>query len=340
MKKENYWRERAIEREQHWNDMATRELREKVKQYYEQTLDKIQRDVAALYAKYAGENGLTMTEARRLIRGDEYKVWRMTLEEYVKAARNDSAILRELNTLAMRSKISRYEALHARTLMEIADLCDKLEKFEDSFQYRAYVANLYGNLYDIHKQYGLVTPPVAVDKKQAEKVIRTAWSGNNYSTLIWKNGTKLERAIETTILTAIHRGLSIQKLSANLSAQMRVGYNDAERLVRTELNYVQNKAAADSIQVAGLEYYQFIAALDHRTCPRCGGIDGKIFEVTESMPGENFPPMHPRCRCTICASLGEGVGKRKSRIAEGRVKIPANMTYSDWRKIYVDKNIK
>ena len=114
-----YWQERAKEREAQWYEIATAELDEKVKRYYASTLESIRRDIESLYARYAGENGLTMLEARRLIRGKEYKAWRMALEEYVAAAQNDSAILKELNTLAMRSRISRLEKLMSETLKEI-----------------------------------------------------------------------------------------------------------------------------------------------------------------------------------------------------------------------------
>lgn len=339
-----YWRERALEREQHWNDVATKKLEREIKFYYQQSLEKIRRDIESLYARYANQNGLSMAEARRLIRGDEFTVWRMTLEEYVKAAKNDSDILKELNTLAMRSRISRFEALHARTMIEIAELCERLEKFEDALQYRAYVQNYYGNLYDIHKEYGLSTPPVAVDKNQAEKVLRTAWSGANYSQRIWKNGRKLERAIKSTMLEAIHRGTSIQKLSKDLSQRMEVSYNNAERLIRTELNYIQTKAAADSIGAAEMLFYQFIAVMDNRTTPMCQSLDGEIFPLAELNQGENAPPMHVRCRSTICASIDDGkqgrrpTGQRAARDEEGkRIKVPADMKYPDWKAIYIDK---
>lgn len=339
-----YWRERALERELRWNDIATEKLEREIKFYYQQSLEKIRRDIESLYARYANENGLSMAEARRLIRGDEFTVWRMTLEEYVKAAKNDSEILKELNTLAMRSRISRFEALHARTMMEIADLCEKLEKFEDALQYRAYVQNYYGNLYDIHKEYGLTTPPVIVDKNQAEKVLRTAWSGANYSQRIWKNGRKLERAIKSTMLEAIHRGTSIQKLSKDLSQRMEVGYNNAERLIRTELNFIQTKAAADSIIAAEMLFYQFIAVMDNRTTPMCQSLDGEIFPLAELNQGENAPPMHVRCRSTICASIDDGkqgrrpTGQRAARDEDGkRIKIPADMKYADWKAVYIDK---
>ncbi len=329
---------RMAEREQELNDKATAELNAKVKRYYEQSLEKIQRDIEALYTRYAAENGLTMAEARRLIRGEEFRQWRMTLEEYVQAAKIDSEILKELNTLAMRSRISRIEALHARTLMEIADLCEKLNKFEDAFQYRAYVANYYGTLYDIHREIGLNTPPIAVDSEQVKKAIQAPWSGTSYKGIILNQGTELSRQLKQTVLTAIHRGVSTQKLSRDLSERMKIGYNKAVTLVRTELNHAFNRAALDSMQSAGLDHYRFVASFDHRTCPRCGGIDGLVFEVSESMPGENYPPMHPRCRCTVVATLGETAGKRAAKVDGKRIKVPADMTYSEWRKVYIEKS--
>ena len=96
---------------------------------------------------------------------------------------------------------------------------------------------------------------------------------------------------------------------------------------------MQNKAALDSIESAGLGSYQFLAALDRRTCPVCGSLDGRIFSVEEYSQGETAPPLHVRCRCTICASV-EGV-KRKSRIAERREKIPGNVTYEQWKAKYI-----
>lgn len=330
----NYWEKRALEREQHWYDLTTAELDEKIKRYYEQSLEAIQRDIEALYGRYATENGLTMLEARRLIRGKEYKRWRMTLEEYVKAARNDSEILKELNTLAMRSRITRLEKLMSETLMELDELCEKTNDFLTSFLSRVYYDNYYKSLYDLHRKAGLKEPPVKVDSEQVGKVIRTAWSGANYSTRIWANGTKLASSIEEMMKVAIHRGISTKKLSMELSRRMDVGYNNAERLIRTELNYVQNKAAADSMIRAGLEEYRFVATLDHRTCGRCGSLDGQVFELETSQQGENYPPIHPRCRCTVIPVIS---GDRAAKVKGKRV---GDISYSEWKAEYVDKAIE
>ncbi len=108
-------------------------------------------------------------------------------------------------------------------------------------------------------------------------------------------------------------------------------------MIRTELNWVQTKASLDAMESAGLETYQYMAALDRRTCARCGSLDGEIFPLSEKEQGENAPPLHPRCRCTICVSFSEG--KRSAKVDGKRVKIPSSMTYADWREVYVEGTV-
>ena len=125
---------------------------------------------------------------------------------------------------------------------------------------------------------------------------------------------------------------------------MKVGYHNAERLVRTELNYIENRAAFDAMKDADLEFYQFVATLDNRTTPICQSLDGQVFPLEEKSQGENAPPMHVRCRSTVIGSLDDGKsgksskGSRAAKDEDGkRIKIPADMNYSDWKKVYIDK---
>ncbi len=91
---------------------------------------------------------------------------------------------------------------------------------------------------------------------------------------------------------------------------MGVSYKNAERLVRTELNFVSNMAARDSLQAAGLEEYEYIATAGPRTCGTCSNLNGTVYLLSEFEVGTNAPPMHPRCRCTISAVVGKAkVGK-------------------------------
>ena len=315
-----------------------------MKAYYEQSLAHIEKDIQTLYQRFATDTGLDMAAAQRLLMGSEYRVWRMDLQEYVAKinATGDKELLRELNTLAMCSRITRLDALRSETIKEMIRLSEKTERAMSRFLPSAYKDFYYRGLYGIGKTRGLRSAAGVVDGKRIEAVLRTPWSGKNYSERIWHNNAKLGETIQRNIVAAAHRGVPVSDMVRDVRERMGVGTSDATRLVRTELNYVQNQAALDSIKDAGMEYYRFTATLDNHTTPICRGKDGEVFPVDDAEPGTNMPPLHPRCRSIISGSLYAGHKPRKgTRIARderGRnVFVPAGMRYEDWKSVYIDK---
>ena len=154
--------------------------------------------------------------------------------------------------------------------------------------------------------------------------------------------------IKETITAGVPRSLSFPKMSKIIEGKMQAGISNAERLVRTEMNFVQNYAAKDSLQAAGLEEYEFIAVLDHRTTPRSQSPDGTLHLLEEHSVGTNAPPAmrrvgafaHPRCRSTISAVLGEKTGTRIARNSKGEnIKVPAEMKYADYKAVYLEKRM-
>lgn len=284
-----------------------------------------------------------MVEAQRLLMGQEYRTWRMDIEDYVKEiqATGDNELLRELNTLAMRSRITRLDKLYADTLLEAGKLSQRVREAMDRFLPSAYKDFYYHDLYDIGQKRGLVHPVSRVDEKELEGVLRTPWSGKNYSARIWKNGEKLAATIQQTVVAGMHRGCSADELARYVKQRMNVGYSQAIRLVRTELNYVENRAIAAGIKESGMKYYRFVATLDRRTSATCRDHDGHIYPVDDYSPGTNAPPLHPHCRSTIVGSVkgdGKPRGERAARNADGKyIRVPASMTYAEWYQQYVDR---
>lgn len=315
-----------------------------MKAYYEQSLAHIEKDIQTLYQRFATDNGLDMAAAQRLLMGSEYRVWRMDLQEYVAKINTtgDKELLRELNTLAMRSRITRLDALRSETIKEMIQLSEKTEHAMSRFLPSAYKDFYYRGLYEIGKTRGLRSAAGVVDGKRIEAVLRTPWSGKNYSERIWHNNAKLGETIQRNIVAAAHRGVPVSDMVRDVRERMGVGTSDATRLVRTELNYVQNQAALDSIKDAGMTYYRFIATLDNRTTPICRSKDGEVFAVDDAEPGTNMPPLHPRCRSIISGSLyAEHKPRKGTRIARDEngknVFVPAGMRYEEWKSVYIDK---
>lgn len=343
---EKYWKKRQEELEKKWDKKSREEIERELRAYYEQSLAHIEKDISVLYRRFATDNGMDMAAAQQLLTGKEYRVWRMDIAEYVKEinATGNQELLRELNTLAMRSRITRLDALRAGTLKEMALLSQKTEKAMKEFLKSGYEDFYYHGLYEIGKKRGLEGAVSLVDGDKLERVLRVPWSGKNYSKRIWTNGAKLAKTIQQNIIAAAHRGVSVQDMARVVRQKMGVGTKDAVRLVRTELNYVQNQAALHSIKDAGMKFYRFIATLDKRTSTICQSHDGDVFPVEEAQPGKNMPPLHPHCRSVISGCLkGEYKPQSGTRIARDEngknVFVPANMKYDDWRAVYVDKKL-
>lgn len=340
---EKYWAARAKAYEEAWYKHCQGTVEKELVKYYAQALADIQRDIAALYGRFAEDNKLSPADAHKLLTGDEFRTWRMSLEDYLKDIDEGTVLSKELDILAVRSRISRLDKLYAETLKTLDQLGRKTEDAMSDFLVEAYKDRFYHGIYDVAEQTGTMKVDVAVDDDTAKKVTAAPWSGKSYSQRIWKNDQLLGQTLKITILSGIHRGLSVPQMARMIEDKMDAGLSNAKRLVRTEMNYVQNRAALDSIKESGMKYYRFIATLDRRTSSMCRAHDGKVYPIDECRPGENAPPLHPNCRSTIAGSLRESqleTGTRTARNYEGKnIDIPKNITYESWYNTYIEPRL-
>ena len=341
--REKYWAARAKAYEEYWYKHCQGTVEKELVKYYAQALADIQRDIAALYGRFAEDNKLSPADAHKLLTGDEFRTWRMSLEDYLKDIDEDTVLSKELDTIAVRSRLSRLDKLYAETLKTLDQLGRKTKDAMGDFLVEAYKDRFYHGIYDVAEQTGTMKVDVAVDDDTAKKVTAAPWSGKSYSQRIWKNDQLLGQTLKTTILSGIHRGLSVPQMARMVEDKMNAGLSNARRLVRTEMNYVQNRAALDSIKESGMKYYRFIATLDRRTSSMCRAHDGKVYPIDECRPGENAPPLHPNCRSTIAGSLRDSqleTGTRTARNYEGKnIDIPKNITYESWYNTYIEPRL-
>lgn len=341
MNSEQYWQKRAKEREDKWLNKSKKEIEQEIKKLYVRALRNIQKDINDLYERFADENGLSMAEAKKLITGNEYSIWRMDIEEYVEKSATNREIKKELNTLAMKSRISRLDKLYGDILMELSKMSDGYDNKLTDYLKTALTDNYYQTYFDICKGINILMPVSILDQDVIEDIIRTPWSGKQFSKRIWNNTTKLSKVLKKEISNAMIRGVNAREISSVIYKKMDSGYKQAITLVRSELNYVNNQSSLKSIKEAGGEEYRFIATLDRRTSEKCRKLDNTTHKVDEGIPGSNMPPMHPRCRSTISITnlTMSSVRKRISRV-NGEIKyVPSNMNYSDWEKIYIKKSM-
>lgn len=135
-------------------------------------------------------------------------------------------------------------------------------------------------------------------------------------------------------------GQSYERITEKVSVDTDKDPYKARRLVRTTMAQAAVDAEARELQELGIEEYEIYCTLDEKTCEICGKYDGKRYRFGEGGP---MPTFHPNCRCSIRQVMPEKVWEKMQRTArnsEGRsIRVPASMTYAEWREKYGPKTI-
>lgn len=152
----------------------------------------------------------------------------------------------------------------------------------------------------IGKQINWVMP---INQEQVRETVNAIWcqDGKHWSDRIWSNKAALEERVRQGILDCVATGAGKDELVKRLMSDFNVGFNQADRIARTELAYVQNKSALDKYEQAGVEKYKILA--NQADDDSCAPEDGKEYYLSEAQVGVNFPPFHPNCKCAILAVL-------------------------------------
>ena len=196
----------------------------------------------------------------------------------------------------------------------------------------------YHTIFDIAQGAGEQPKFSRCNPKLIDKIINENWSGQNYSKRIWSNTEKLAEDLREVLTEAAMTGESIYKTSRKVAEAFDTSAYNAQRLIRTETTYATNQAELLAEQELDIDKYKFVATLDLRTSPICQKQDGKLYKTKEATPGVNFPPMHPNCRSTHIPYFPDGMPElRVAKDKDGkRITVPADMTYDEWYKKYIE----
>lgn len=302
MKSKEYWEKRQLAREELSFEKGTQAYEDYVK-ILKESKKEIDSKIALLYARYQGELkklGVDKIQASTLLRGTEYKQWRYDIEKYVKEIerlkKTNPVEFRklsvELETLAYRSRISRLDSLKAGIDYELIQAGEKINNKVTDTLTEVYKDTYTSLTEDLNFKKGVISSSVV------KKALENDWSGANYSSRIWSNTDNLAKAIKNEVVIGLNKGLNYRTMSQNIAKKFETSYKNAERLVRTETNHIQNQATLMGYMDAGVVKYQFLAVLDSRTSHTCSDLNGEVFKTEDATEGENYPPMHPHCRST------------------------------------------
>lgn len=340
MRSDEYWEERALQREEYARKAANTTIKNKTLKYYSKAQKDLDTRIKRIFERYSKNGELTATEAKKLLNAketeEELEKLRKELESIEDPTIRKKALAR-LNAGAYRARISRLEAIKANIETQQALLADREKKAVKSLLNDVSKETYYHHIYDTQMGAGFAFNFATLPQKTINGIINDKWKGANFSQRVWANTSQTAKNAYDIVTRGIMTGANVRTMAQQLSETMQAGMYASMRLIRTETNRVHNAAEREAYKEEEIENYRFLATLDGRTCEQCGRLDGKTFPVEDAKEGVNFPPLHPNDRCATVQAMDEETVKNLKRRARDpktgkTVTVPGDTTWEEWRK--------
>ena len=339
MKSKAYWVKRAVEVETYLQSQAD-SIKDGVIKAYERAIKNVNNDIEKTFKAYISTD-IPEKEARRLMSiADSDKQYEELLELYDETDDKTvkKEILNRINAQAYGARISRLEGLKRNVYIYFRHVANEAIKEQKKLYDSAVKTAYYTNIFDTAQGLNCGIDFSLVPQKAVNKVLSEPWHGHNYSERVWIHNDRFIQAVGQTIEDGIISGHSVSRMTDKLMDYVKDTApggirTSAETLVRSETAHFMNQGQRMAYEEIGIKQYRFVAALSELTCDRCGSLDGSVFDTDKAVEGENYPPIHPRCRCvTIMADVNLSTRIARDPLTGENYKVDGSMTFNEWKK--------
>lgn len=345
MKNADYWRGRFSILEESAHQEADQYI-QSLEEMFMDAQRTVQADIERWYGRFASNNGISLTEARKMLTTGQLEEFRWTVDQYIKIGQQanlSAEWLKKLENVSAKFHVSRLEAIQTQIQQQIELLYGNQLDGLDSLLKKIAGDGYTQSAFAIQKGIGLGWDITALNQKKLETLLSKPWTtdGRTFSDRIWSKKKELVGSVQKELTQGLLRGDSPQKITDAIKNRFNVSRYQAGRLVHTETTYFNAISTKQAYQDLGVEKIEILETLDSHTCEICQPLDGVVIPLSQYEPGVTVPPFHPNCRGTTCPHFADMDGERAARNAEGKVYyVPANMTYTQWKKAFVDGGSK
>ncbi len=343
MRTGDYWKSRfeLIEQAGHRKGV---ECYAEIEQQYREAQKSVEQQIAAWYQRFAKNNEISMTEARKLLSERELKEFKWDVKDYIRYGEENALNgqwMKQLENASARYHISRLEVIQTQMQQQIeVAFGNQLDSLDKSMR-EIYMDGYYHTTFEIQKGAGVGWDFATLDQKRIDKIINKPWAqdGKNFSSRVWTNKQKLVQELNTTLTQGIVLGKDPRKVIDAIADRLRVSKSVAGRLVMTESAAFASASQQDCFKDLGVEQYKIIATLDSHTSEVCQEMDGKVFKMSEWAVGVTAPPFHVWCRSTTVPYFDDefSLGERAAKGEDGKTYyVPSDMTYKEWKAAMVN----
>lgn len=297
--KNPYWRERLD------NEMVRRIkdeeiFRKELNKLYRSTQRTVENEINAFLGRYAGREGISITEARKRVTLMDVEAFADKAARYVKEKNFSPEANAELKIYNLAMRMSRAELLNYHIDLELVALNDGQYKLM-----KKYIED--GFVDEIIRQSGILgetTPSMETIRTLGKAVLNVPFEGATWSENIWKKQDLLRLDIARLMSDTMMRGKNATTIVPELRQRFEVSEYEATRLAVTEQARVQTEGALLVFKEYGYDKFNLVP--EPSACRLCKEVaDDNPFLVKDMMIGENAPPIHPHCHCVVVPAVDE-----------------------------------
>lgn len=338
MKNEKYWKKRQEEKlSSILNDAQV--ASEYVSDIYSKASLYTQSKINGIFEKYRDGHGLSNADAKEmldsLISDRDYNQIKRILENNPKTKQRKE-LLKKLDTPPYQYRIKRLENMQS----QLDKLMNEVYKVEKNVSTDCYINSAfnayYRNVYNLQKNMNVAYQFDMLDPELIDSMLKSKWSGNNYSNRIWDNTNALAESLKDEMLMGVLTNKTEKEMADTIMNKFAVGAYQARRLIQTESAAMTAFADQQAFKDAGIEKEMFVAVHDSRTSQICQHHDRSIVEIAKAKVGVNVPPLHPNCRSHMIPYI-EGVTdamkkRQRNPVTNKDEVVDVSENYDQWLK--------
>ncbi len=338
MKNEKYWKKRQEEKlSSILNDAQV--ASEYVSDIYSKASLYTQSKINGIFEKYRDGHGLSNADAKEmldsLISDRDYNQIKRILENNPKTKQRKE-LLKKLDTPPYQYRIKRLENIQS----QLDKLMNEVYKVEKDVSTDCYINSAfnayYRNVYNLQKGMKVAYQFDMLDPELIDSMLKSRWSGKNYSNRIWDNTNALAESLKDEMLMGVLTNKTEKEMADTIMNKFAVGAYQARRLIQIESAAMTAFADQQAFKDAGIEKEMFIAVHDSRTSQICQHHDRSIVEIAKAKVGVNVPPLHPNCRSHMIPYI-EGVTdamkkRQRNPVTNKDEVVDVSENYDQWLK--------
>lgn len=288
-KNRRYWATREEEALRHYIK-DEKQYDRQIQNIYKDMLDNIQKEIDGFYGRYASKEGISINEAKKRVTEADIKAYERKAKRYVKEKDFSKQANEEMRLYNLTMKVNRLELLKANIGLDLVKGHDELDRYiGEILQGRT--------MEELERQAGILGNTITINSKMAHAIPNSSFHNATFSDRIWMHQSLLKADLSKLLQTGLIQGKNPRVLAREIESRFNTSRYNAERLMRTELARVQIEVQKASLERNGFTQFEFLA--NSSCCDICQEKNKRIFKLDDFKYGDNAPPLHPHCRCTI-----------------------------------------